>query len=138
MTTPLTETMVPRIDSSHTTMSQAVEFGAGIVAERNQVERPQRIVARRHAPPGRPPAGLLASGSLPVTAFPGPKAQWHLAKARRLQLRGQPRHGGQTLAPHSLLISRRRTVAITLNLFEKRCQPVSDAQRHATMPRATH
>jgi hypothetical protein len=42
------------------------------------------------------------------------------------------------LAPHSLLISQRRTVAITLNLFEKRCQPVIAARARAAMSRATH
>src|SRR5262249_25747012 len=37
-----------------------------------------------------PTVGLLASGSLPVTAFPG-LTQWPVVRARRLQLRGQLR-----------------------------------------------
>src|SRR6476620_2517283 len=41
-------------------------------------------------------------------------------------------------APHSLLISRRRTVATTLVLFEKHCQPMSAAPSRAVMLGATH
>src|SRR5262249_8060882 len=37
-----------------------------------------------------PTVGLLARGSLPVTAFPG-LTQWPVVRARRLQLRGQLR-----------------------------------------------
>jgi hypothetical protein len=46
-------------------------------------------------------AGLLARGSLPVTAFPGGPSG-NVARARRLQLRGQLRPWNCRSAPHSL------------------------------------
>ncbi len=51
------------------------------------------------------PAGLLARGSHASAPFPAPRGQWSRAKARRLQLRGQPRHWpGWRAAPCSLFI----------------------------------
>src|SRR5215470_10466830 len=57
-----------------------------------------------------PTVGLLARGSLPVTAFPG-LTQWPVARARRLQLRGQPRIRDQmsrTAFPVALSLERDR------------------------------
>jgi hypothetical protein len=51
-------------------------------------------------------AGLLAHGSSPSTTFPGARKLPVACRsqARRLQLRGQPRHCAQMHAPRSLLI----------------------------------
>src|SRR5262249_42358939 len=54
-------------------------------------------------------AGLLARGSPPVTAFPGCPSG-NVARARRLQLRGQLRPWNFRPAPHSLFALARETV----------------------------
>jgi len=51
-------------------------------------------------------AGLLARGSSPGTGLPRTAripVAWIWSSARRLQLRGQPRHWAKPPAPHSLL-----------------------------------
>src|SRR5262249_62264290 len=54
-------------------------------------------------------AGLLARGSAPVTAFPGCPSG-NVARARRLQLRGQLRAWNFHSAPHSLFALAGETV----------------------------
>ena len=73
-----------------------------------------------------------------ISRLPRPEGPVAFGEGSPLTVAGTATALRETPAPHSLLISRRRTVATTLVLFEKRCQPVSVAHGRAAMPRATH
>jgi len=94
----------------------STDSGSAIVIDfRSAGASPARVRHDKRSAPRHPAratiestAGLLACGSLPVTAFPG-SSQWRRGfQARRLQLRGQLRSWNKRPAPHSLFRSLER------------------------------